>query len=289
MNTPVGFIVSWKVPATVQVKLLRDSLTAAGLDAGELAPDLKPLQLVARTAGFIAKLTSQPDARRLARPVNHTSRQITREEVVADDLTYTREASIKLDEHTHQVVCDEPTIAAMLPSTTSEVYDTRTASDVTRIIQAIVSACGSDLIPVREQGGAYFIPQGQGIITQLHTVLDGIGGELTTFACTLGHGSDESIANTITDYLLKQVGELQESIDELNEAGIRSDVKNRRLSRVADLRERVGAYATLIQAGGQQLKLALDKAEDSLLAKLGKSDDDATIPPATPAAEPIAA
>lgn len=288
MNTPVGFIVSWKVPATVQLKLLRDCLTAAGLDALDMAPDLKPPQLVARTAGFIAKLTSQPDARRLARPVNHTSRQITREEVVADDLTYTREASIKLDEHTHQVVCDEPTIAAMLPSTTSEVHDTRTASDVTRIIQAIVSACGSDLIPVREQGGAYFIPQGQGIITQLNTLLEGIGGELTTFACTLGHGSDESIANTITDYLLKQVGELQESIDELNEKGIRSDVKSRRLSRVADLRERVGAYATLIQAGSSKLNEALNKAEVTLLAKIGRDDDEDPAPIA-PAAEPIAA
>jgi hypothetical protein len=268
VNAPVGFIISWRVPTTVALDDLHASLVKAGLSL-DLAPALKPAQLVARTAGYLAKFTSEKNVRKLARPVSYTARQITREEVDADQLTYSREAGLSIDEHTQEVVCDDPTLAAQLPQTTTTVRETRTASDLTRIVQKVIEDAGSDLIPVRHQGGAYFIPSGHGVVWQVSVLLEGVGGELSKFACTLGHGSDESIANTITDYLLKQIAELQESVEELNETGIRADVKSRRLTRVADLRDRIHAYASLIQAHGSKLDAALDKAEASLLAKLG--------------------
>lgn len=273
MNTPVGFIVSWRVPPIVDVALLRAGLVAAGLDP-DLAPDLRPASLVARTSSFIAKLTSVKDTKKLARPLGHMARQITREEAQPDKLTYSREAAIAYDEQIAGLTCDDPQITAMLPESTKTVHATRTASDVTRIVQRVVESAGADLIPVREQGGAYFIPSGAGIITQVDTLLTAIGGELSTFACTIGHGSDASIANTITDYMLKQITELKESVEELNEAGIRSDVKSRRLSRVAQLRERIGAYASLVTTQGSKLTDALNVAEAVLLAKLGPDRDD---------------
>lgn len=279
MNTPAGFIVSWHVPATVELSALRESLKQAGLDP-DLAPDLKPAALMARTAGFIAKLTSDDVSKKLSRPSGHGARQITREEAHGDDLAYTKEASVSLDAN-GLVTCDDPTIAQMLPSSTSTVYSTRTASDVTRIVQKVVESVGSDLIPVREQGGAYFIPSGNAVINQVGSLLEGIGGSLSTFACTIGHGSDASIANVIADYMLKQIGDLKTSIDDLNEAGIRSDVKSRRLSRVAELRERLGAYSTLISTQGERLSTALNVAEATLLAKLGpepKTDTEAEQP-----------
>ena len=273
MTTPItsaaGFIVSWRVPAVVQLADLRAGIVQAGLDP-DLAPDLRPPSLVARSAGFIARSTSVKEARKLARPVHHTARQITREEMdPLSNLTYTKEAEIHFDDVTGKVASTAPQVAAILDDTAAHIAETRTASDVTRIVQRIVNEAGADLIPVREQGGAYFVPTGHGVIAQVDTVLKAIGGELSTFACTLGHGSDESIANVITDYMLKQIGDLKASIDELNEAGIRSDVKSRRLSRVAELRERVGAYATLVNTQGAKLTQALDVAEATLLAKLG--------------------
>ncbi len=272
---PVGYIVSWRVPQAVELKELRAGLLAAGLLA-DMAPDLKPTSLVARSASYIAKSTSDEHTKKLSRPVGHATRQITREEVSADQLTYTKEMALGLAQDGHTLECDDAQIAKTLPDVAARVSETRTASDVTRIVQQIVSDSGSDLMPVREQGGAYFIPSGHGIITRLNTLLGYIGGELSTFACTIGHGSDESIANTITDYLLKQIGELQESVNELNEKGIRADVKSRRLSRVAQLRERLGAYSTLIQTQGTRLVDALNTAESTLLAKLGSDADEPT-------------
>lgn len=272
-DTPAGYIISWKVPTIVDLKALRTGLEQAGLDPEELAPDLKPAALVARTAGFIAKLTSDDDRKRLSRPVAHGVRQITAEEHVDDDLTYTKEASLKLAADGITLECDDPKFAEMVPSSSSTVATTRTASDVTRIVQRVVESVGSDLIPVREQGGAYFIPNGNKVIEQIASLLTGIGGSLSTFACTIGHGSEESIANVITDYLLKQIAELKDSIEQLNEEGIRADVKSRRLTRVAELRERVAAYASLLGTQSTMLNATIAAAEASLLAKLGPAKE----------------
>lgn len=275
MNTPIGFIVSWRVPAVIKLDDLRAGLISAGVDP-DLAPDLRPASLVSRSASFIARTTSAKDQKKLARPTGHTSRQITREDKgVTGDLSYAREAGIAYDDATAKLISDDPMLQSTMADTQQHITETRTASDVTRIVQRIVEGAGSDLIPVREQGGAYFIPQGHDIIGKVSIVLNTIGGELSQFACTIGHGSDASVANVITDYMLKQIGELQEAVDELNEGGIRADVKSRRLTRVAELRERVGAYASLVTTQGDRLTAAIDKAEATLLAKMGPSSDEA--------------
>lgn len=272
MDTPAGFILSWRVPTTVDLAQLRTGLTLAGLST-DLAPDLRPASLVSRASGFIARSTSGKHARKLSRPTGHAARQITREESIGDELHYSREMALGLGVDGKTLVCDNPMIDT--PNVALTITTTRTASDVTRVIQQIVEAAGADLIPVREQGGAYFVPSGHGLIGQVDTVLQAIGGELSRFAVTLGHGSDASVANTITDYMLKQIADLKESVDELNEAGIRSDVKSRRLTRVAELRERVAAYAGLVTTQGVKLTEAIDKAEAVLLAKLGASATEA--------------
>jgi hypothetical protein len=284
MNTPIGFIVSWHVPATVALADLRSGLRAAGLDPMELAPDLQPRSLVSRSAALIAKSHSTKDSKRLARPVDGRTRQITREETAGSALDYTREATVWYDDVT-KVLCSKEISNSTLDETSKTIDETRTASDVTRVMQRIVNDAGTDLIPVREQGGAYFIPVGSGVITQMDTVLTAIGGSLTRFACTIGHGSEASVANVITDYMLKQITELKEAVDELNEKGIRADVKSRRLTRVSELRERIAAYTTLVGAQKDTLVQALDAAEVVLLAKLGASDDEPTPEPVTGVAE----
>jgi hypothetical protein len=284
MPAHVGFIVSWKVPESVDVITLRDGLRAAGLDP-DLAPDLKPASVVSRASSYLAKVRSGTAAKFLSRPVGYALRQITLEQHVGDDLTYTREAGIGLAADGQTLQSDEPVISSMLTDTAKTIKSTRTASDITRIVQQVVQSCGSDLIPVREQGGAYFIPAGNDVITKVDMLLTTVGGSLSRFACTLGHGTDESVSLTITDYLVKQIQELQESVEALNEKGIRSDVKNRRISRVAELKEKISVYASLMVTGTEKLNAELERAEALLLAKLGAdADEDAASAPEAEAA-----
>lgn len=272
MQTPIGFIISWQVPSTVALADLRRGISKTGLDTFDLAPDLDPASIVARSAGLVAKLASAKDVKRLARKVEHKTRQITREDHdAATGLTYTREMTLSFDDATHALVDDAGVPQSAIQY---EIETSRRASDVTRIIQRIVEQAGSDLIPVRKQGGAYFVPAGHVVIDKVRTVIEHVAGRLDTFACTIGHGdaanqTGQSVANVITDYLLGQIEELKEAVAELNEGSIRSDVKSRRLSRVAELKDRLANYASLLGAQHGTVSTALDQAEDALLAKLG--------------------
>lgn len=283
--SPAGFIVSWHVPSIVKLADLRAGITATGRDPLDLAPDLKAASVVSRSAGKIARELTGKTTRRLSRKVEHTTRQITAEHVDAAGLTYSRDAAIGFDEQTGKLTSD---VLTGLDSIQDEIEHTRKAGDVTRVVQRIVEEAGSDLIPVRENGGAYFIPAGHAVIDAVRTVLEAVGGQMMQFACTIGHGADadrtgQSVASVITDYMLKQIGELQEAVDALNEKGLRSDVKRNRLSHVASLKDRLAAYSSLIGGQHDAVEKALTKAESTLLARLARDDEEK----AQAAAEPV--
>lgn len=276
--SPAGFIVSWHVPSVVNVNDLRTGVALTGRNSMEFVPDLKPASLVSRSAGFLARALATKDTRRLARKVEHTKRQITAEHVDASGLTYSRDAAIEYDETTGKLKSDVFSTSNLDPIA-REIDSTRKAGDVTRVVQRIVEEAGSDLIPVRENGGAYFIPAGHRIIDDVRTVLEAVGGSMMQFACTIGHGADadrtgQSVATVITDYLLKNIEELRTAVEELGERHIRSDVRRNRLTRVSELRDRLHAYASLIGASGERIEQELARAEEVFLAKLAKQDAD---------------
>lgn len=278
--SPAGFIISWHVPTTVQLADLRRGVAAIGLDPLDVVPDLNSASLVARTAGLLARGMSGKTTKRLARKVEHSKRQITAEVAGigfnAGELEYHRDFAVQFDDATKTVVTDT---GHDLTATATTIAETRRATDVTRVVQRVIEAAGSDLMQIRDQGGAYFVPAGHAVIEQVRTVLDAVGGNLKQFACTLGHGADadrtgQSVAVVITDYLLAQIAELQEAVAELNEAKIRSDVRRARLSRVATLKDRIAAYASLVGTHKDALDAALTRAEATLMAKLGPQPDD---------------
>ncbi len=273
--SPAGFIVSWHVPSIVKLADLRAGIAATGRDPLDLVPDLKPASIVSRSAGKIARELSGKHTRRLSRKVEHTKRQITAEYVDPTGLTYSRDAAIDFDTTTGKLVSAE---FSALDAVQDEIEHTRKAGDVTRAVQRIVEEAGSDLIPVRENGGAYFIPAGHDVIDAVRTVLESVGGTMMQFACTIGHGVDadrtgQSVANVITDYMLKQISELQDAVALLGEKGIRSDVRRNRLTLVASLKDRLAAYSSLIGAQHSAIEAGLTRAEDMLLAKLTASDE----------------
>lgn len=274
--SPAGFIVSWHVPTIVSLADLRAGITAAGLDALDYAPDLKAQSIVSRSAGAIAKRFNGKDQRNLSRKVEATKRQITTEYVDPNGLTYSKLARVEYDDSTGKLTSD---VLTGLDAVQTEIVATRKAGDVTRVLQRVTEDASSDLIPVRENGGAYFIPAGHAVIDKLQTIIEAVGGSMNRFACTIGHGYDadatgQSVANVITDYMLKQIAELREAVAELGEKGIRSDARRNRLSRVATLKDRLSAYASLIGASGERLTKELASAEEMLLAKLAPPKDD---------------
>lgn len=277
----VGHVVTWRVPSKVALAALVAALGEAGIPE-DMAGDLHPRHALARALRDLAREAPRI-ARRLAPDASGRPRmQLTREYTRGAGLEYDREAILTLDGV--NVLPDEPAaqpVATEAARLLSEHLGQRLTSDLTRLVQRVVESAGTDLVPIRDQGGAYFIPRGAAVVAQLSVLLERIGGKLALFAVTLGHGSDDSIATTLADYLLGQIAELRASCAEVG-ADARSDVRARRLDKVAGLRSRLGAYRTLLAATAENVGTALDAAETELLAKLTAAPMPEAAPETTP-------
>jgi hypothetical protein len=260
----VGHIITWQSPVNVTIDALRAALGAAQLDA-KLARDLHDYHRLARTARSLAREST--GTKRIARPIDgKRARQLTREQSESDGLRYEREAVLAIGD-TGALTCDAPELAAAATAAYDAAGVKRSASDITRLIKRIVEHAGSDLMPLREQGGVYFVPEGHAIIGKLRTLLQHIGGSLRTFDCTIGHGSDESIASVVSDYLLSEIESLRASVAELD-SDARADVKARRIERLGELRGKMAAYATLLSASAERVQSALSAADIEIVTKL---------------------
>lgn len=263
----VGHIITWQSPTSVTLGALRDGLAAAGIDT-KLARDLSDYSKLARTARGLARGTHGADSqKRIARPIDgKRARQLTREQKENDGLRYNREAVLELsDAGTLRV--DAPELVDAAVAEFAAVKERRSASDVTRLVKRIVEHAGTDLMPLREQGGVYFVPSGHVVVDQLAKLLGAIGGSLRKFACTMGDGSEASIAAVVSEYLVSEINALRESVAELD-SDARNDVKTRRMERLGELRAKMAAYADLLSTGASTVQSALDAADKMIVAKL---------------------
>jgi hypothetical protein len=249
-------------------------MVAAAVPA-ELAGDLQPRHALARAMRDVVK--SQP---RLARklPKDEFGRprvQLTIESLNGQTLEYTREAVVTLLDTGSVAVTetsggDAAVLASEVDRLLGEHLAQRMTGDLTRLVQRIVDAAGADLVPVREQGGAYFVPAGHDVVDRLRLLLEGIGGRLQTFAVSIGHGSDASIADTLSDYLLGQIRELKESVAELTPE-TRADVRQRRMTRAAELRQRLDAYRSLLSVSADRVSSELERVDTALVAAVAQA------------------
>ncbi len=263
---PIGHIITWRVPARIPLDSLRSAMAEAGIPE-DLAGDLHPRHALARALREMAQGKPRIVCRLPADAQDRPRMQLTREYLSGIGMEFERESVLTLDGTV--VRGDVAEIATEARRLLLEHIDTRMTNDLTRLVQRVVSEAGTDLIPVREQGGAYFVPAGAAVVAQLAILLERIGGKLQMFAVTIGHGSDESIANTLADYLINQIGEFRTSIKDLGEDS-RSDVRTRRIERIGSLKQRLGSYRTLLAASAERVAQVLSEAEGELLAKIGE-------------------
>lgn len=263
---PIGHIITWRVPARVSLDSLRAAMSEAGIPEA-LAGDLHPRHALARALREMAQGQPRIVRRLPADDQDRPRMQLTREYLSGVGLAYERESVLTLDGGV--VRGDHAGIATEAQRLLQEHIDTRLTNDLTRLVQRVVEEAGTDLVPVREQGGAYFVPAGAAVVAKLAILLERIAGKLSTFAVTIGHGTDQSIADTLADYLISQIGEFRKSIEGLGEDA-RSDVRTRRIERIATLRQRLDGYRTLLAASADRVAGVLSEAEGALLAKIGE-------------------
>lgn len=270
-NGQLGQIVTWRVPAQVGIDKLRNALAAAALSP-DLAGDLHPKNVLRRAladmkAGRVIAKLQDVDTDRVRF-------QLTRERVNGTAADYQREALVTLNLRTGIVESDEHGIEEQARALVREHTAKRLTSDISRLIQRLFDDRKADLIPIREQGGAYFVPDAQrALVDAIRTLLKEIGGNLASFAVKFGCAETaESIAESLADHLRGMVTELRDSCAGLTHE-TRGDVINRRTARITELRRRLANYAGLLGAYSGSIEGAINEAETALLAQVMRPTD----------------
>ena len=262
----LGQIVAWRVPSSVSVDTLRAALAAARLNP-DLAGDLHPRYVLARAlrdmkSGRVICKLKQIDE-------NTVSFQLTLQQAGATQVDYQREAVVTLDLRSSVINADNPLIETIARDLVKEHAAKRLTNDLTRLVQHVYDQHRADLIPIRDQGGAYFVPdQHRALVDQSRVFLFAIGGRLNSFAVRLGcSDTAESVAESMADYLQRLITEFRESCADVT-VDSRRGVVNRRNEQAAELRRRLECYRGLLGAAATGIDTAIDEAEKELLAKI---------------------
>ncbi len=267
----LGQIVTWRVPTQVPASTLRSALVAAGLDP-ELAGDLHPRHVLSRALRDMRAGRVITRLRRLDE--DHVTFQITREHVDSAAATFEREAAVRLDLRTGVVTADDSAIEAQARALVAEHAAKRLTSDLSRLIQRLFDSRRADLVPLRAQGGAYFVPDAhRALVDSVRALLITIGGRLQSFSVRLGCADTaESVAQTLAEHLLTLTTELREQCAGIT-ADTRADVVARRAARITELRRRLDCYRGLLGTLADGVSQTIDETETALLAAIGGGAD----------------
>jgi hypothetical protein len=271
----LGTIVSWRVPSNVSFDLLQNSLLEAGFDQ-ELAQELQPAHALSRA---LRDMRTGRVIRKLRRDDRKLLFQFTREYLDEKEIFYEREAEMSLDIDTGYIECAESTeIADHARKLMAEHSAKRMTSDLTRLLHRIYAAYKADLIPIRDQDGAYFVPEMHAtLIEQSRKLLEMIGGKLRSFQVRLGsEDTSESVANSMSDYLRDLIEQFKEKCESMGsgERKTRKDVIENRVGEIGELRRKLELYRGLLEGYSEAITEQVQEAETVLMRKLAESSTD---------------
>jgi len=267
----LGTVVSWRVPNEVDVRTLQKAMFLAGIDPA-LFGDLAPRNALSRA---FHDMREGRVIRKLRQDGDFLYFQFTREYLDAHEITYERETELCLNVKTGSVTCAVDAIRDKAQRLLEEHQGKRLTSDLTRLVQRVYSQVDADLIPIREQGGAYYVPQMHtNIVNQTRILLREIGGNLRAFDVRLGsEDTAASVAESMSDYLAQLIHEFKESCADVSGSS-RRDVKERRHESVAQLRRKLELYRGLLSGYADQIDESIEAAEAELIRKLAQGDDE---------------
>ena len=260
-----GEIITWAA-AGVAIRH-RDLVTAlrdCDLDDG-VARELAPRHAFTRAC---KKLARRRIIRQVAEDDTHLRFQFTAEKKEADHFIYELETLLTLEKATGRVTCDLPGLAALAQEHLDACIEARTGGDVTRIVQRLFER-QADLFPIRDQGGAYFVPQEHlDFLDRVQAFLGRLNGKMNRFPVPAGtaHG-DRSVREAVAAGLAGLIAEHEAAI-----AGFGEDTRPATLERAAErirlTRHKIEAYAAYLAEEREHLERDLADASGKLRAKV---------------------
>lgn len=275
----LGEIVTWKPPKKVSFEDLKAALVAAGLDV-KMARDMLPRNAFSRAA---RQLEKNRVIDRVKEDDEYLWFQFTKVEIdeSVGNAAYNYETTLKLKKATGEVECYEYELQQQAQKLLDAELSQRNSADITRMVQRIFDDNKGDLVPIREQGGAYFVPDThRGIADGVNTFLTEIGGSMRRYAVGDHPDSRESVAEDMFGHFDRLIVEFTGTCEDLD-TDTKSDVQIRRYEKIAELRTKLECYGDLMTHYRDQIKHSIDEAEKNLTAKLSGRTVAPSPPPET--------
>ena len=276
-----GHIISWTSPKDpIKLTDLRSALSRAGFSEA-LAKELAARNAFSRAA---KELSQERIIRRAEEGEDELKFQFTREFLQAGQFAYEKEFDLYLNKDTGRIRCENTHMEQVAQELVDSHKATRMSADVTRLIQKIFDNGGGDLVPVRQQGGCYFVPAGHvGILGGIRVLLKDIGGTLSEWEISAkSEQTQVTIQENMYGYMLGLVDKFKSSCQSISE-NTSSKVLERRLEEVHDLRTKLLSHAPLLRGLAEEVNAAINESE---LEMIGAASGQALPPP--PATEETA-
>lgn len=263
----LGNIVTWRVPETVSFDTLKRGLVDAGLDP-DLVKELAPYNALTRALNEMKKGRV---IRKLRREDRKIFFQITKEFLSDVEAVYEKETDLAIDADSGVLFCDNIAIKEQAQKLINAHMQKRLASDVASLMFRIYKKYDGDLISIREQGGAYFVPDSHtGLVDQSRKLFNTIGGKLRTFEVRLGAADTaQSVAESMSEYFEGLVTQFKDSCKDVDLS--RSNVSEARIGKIADLRRKLELYRGLLQGYSSHIADVIDDANQDLMRQMAKA------------------
>lgn len=262
----LGEIVSWRAPKEVRFVDLQAAMKTAGIDE-KLLREMLPRHAFSRAA---RKLAEGRIIRQVEENDTTITFQFTKEHLKGNQYEYALETHLKLDKATGGVDCPIAGLQTMAKGLVDGELKVRKATDVSRLVQRTFETNKGDLIPIREQGGVYFVPESHAeLADRIDELLRACGGSLRRFKVSAdGASTSKSVAEAMNEHFLQMISEFKTSCDEIVVGEASPTIAKRRTERVRELRVKLGAYKDILQDYAEQIEKGIDEADTDLKAKL---------------------
>lgn len=178
---------------------------------------------------------------------------------------FAKETLVSLNKTTGRIQCPIAEMEAFAQRKLNEALDTRTTSDITRIVQKLFES-EADLFPIRDQGGAYFVPlTHSGFVDRVSLFLDKLGGCITRFPVPSGtqHG-DKAVQDTVSSALELMIEDHNQAIETFT-LNTRQGTIEHAAEKIKATRVKIEAYASYLSDRREQLLKSVEIANRKLV------------------------
>lgn len=259
-----GWICTWDAVGPHPHPKVVAALSAAGLE-----PTLARV-LSAKSAWLRAarKLSDERVVEQFKQDGDRLFFQFTKAQFEAEGIEYKKEATVVLDTQLGKISCKVKEIQDLAQAKLDECQEARTTSDITKIVQTVFEQ-QSDLIPVRSQGGAYFVPVAQAeLVDRVTQFLVSLGGKLNPWPIAKGVPSgDRVVADSVTDHLKNLIASYREAVASFT-LSTRAATVEKQAEAIKVTKAKLEAYAEYLGDLKAGVAEELEQANAELLAKV---------------------